>query len=151
MLLKYPDPRLKRKSRIIDACENVNMDLVAEIFHYLADPGVKSIAAPQLDFPMRVIGFKWGGENIILINPVLSGTSDATHQTIEGCLSIPGRFFKVTRCKIVTVVGKLLRGETRRFRAHDLDAASLQHELDHLEGILIADKGMEVRARHVSS
>ncbi|HEC61085.1 MAG TPA: hypothetical protein ENI27_02395 [bacterium] len=151
-LVKYPDPRLRVVSRRIDECENVSLELIGEILFWMKHPHVQSISAPQLGFSVRVIAIKWASEHLILINPEIVKHSDQTFSSIEGCLSFPGDvFYGMTRWKQVKVTGKLLWGvrggdtpPSGTYKVHGLEAASFQHEIDHLDGLLIS-RGLSTR------
>jgi peptide deformylase len=79
-------------------------------------------------------------EDYVIVNPVLSDRSETTERIQEGCLSIPGINVEVDRPTAVTVTGQNASGEPLRIEAQDMLARVLQHEVDHLDGILILDR-----------
>ena len=97
------------------------------------------LAAPQIGWPYRVFIIKDKTCQLIMINPVLVKTR-GFHSVEEGCLSLPGKFYRLARPKIVKVRGQHPDGGMRTFKAHDLIAQAIMHEMDHLDGILIDTK-----------
>ena len=81
---------------------------------------------------------------LFLVNPILSKHGEETDEQIEGCLSIPRRGFKVSRWKEIEVKYKDKNGKEKSILAKGRLARILQHELDHLDGLTIADIGKEV-------
>ena len=103
-----------------------------------AAPGV-GLAAPQVGVPLRVIVIGMPEEEeIVLINPQIVRRSGERLIT-EGCLSVPGYFGEVQRAQRVTVKGKDLSGKEIRIKAEELLAQALEHEIDHLNGLLYID------------
>lgn len=104
-----------------------------------AVPGRVGLAAPQIGISLRVIvvGIP-GEEDIALINPEL--VRKAGERLInEGCLSIPGYVGQIVRAESVTVKGRAPDGKQRRIKAGELLAQALEHEIDHLNGVLYVD------------
>lgn len=109
---------------------------------YSAD-GV-GLAAPQVGVSLRIIVIDVGEGLIELINPsLINGEGWVTG--VEGCLSIPGVFGEVERYKEVTVEGTDRNGKTVRIKADNLLAKALQHEIDHLDGILFIEKAKTIQ------
>lgn len=75
-----------------------------------------------------------------IINPRITKTSSQTFTSVEGCLSVPGKRYKIKRHKIVTVEGFDRNWNPLKHKLRGLDAACVQHEIDHLDGITIADR-----------
>ncbi len=109
---------------------------------YAAD-GV-GLAAPQIGILKRMIVIDIGDNLIELINPEIL-SQEGEQLGTEGCLSIPGIVGRVSRAKRVQVRGLDREGQERNIEAVDLLAKALQHEIDHLEGILFIDKAIETR------
>ncbi|MEN6413662.1 MAG: peptide deformylase [Veillonellales bacterium] len=103
---------------------------------YAAD-GV-GLAAPQVGLALRVVVVDAGDGLIELINPVIVN-SEGSEQGTEGCLSIPGVYGEVERCSKVTVEGLNRFGKKVQVEGTGLQARALQHEIDHLEGILFIE------------
>jgi peptide deformylase len=109
---------------------------------YAAD-GV-GLAAPQIGIPKRMIVVDIGENLLELINPEII-KQEGNQLGSEGCLSVPGIVGRVNRAKKVLVKGLDRNGQELNFEAVDLLAKVLQHEIDHLEGILFIDKAIETR------
>jgi len=97
------------------------------------------IAAPQIGICQRICVFDVGNGKQVLINPeIVAG--EGKHLLEEGCLSIPGIRINIKRSKSVVVRGYNIEGKEEEFKADGLLARVIQHEIDHLNGILIIDK-----------
>jgi len=134
-----PDPVLKQKSkrvRTIDGSIRKLIDNMLETMH--AAPGI-GLAASQIGVPLRVIVIGIPGEeDIALINPhVVRRTGERLVN--EGCLSVPGYIGEIKRAESVTVKGRDLNGKEIRIKANELLAQALEHEIDHLNGVLYID------------
>jgi peptide deformylase len=121
------------------------IDDMIETMH--AAPGV-GLAAPQVNVSERVIVIgipadKEEGrpaELYTFVNPEIVKASAATEESQEGCLSVPGYVGEVPRHTMVVVRGQDANGKPQRVRAYDYLARILQHEIDHLEGIMFIDR-----------
>jgi peptide deformylase len=103
-----------------------------------AAPGL-GLAAPQVGIPLRVIVIELPGkEPFALINPELVRRS-GEREVIEGCLSVPGYRGNIKRSLSVTVKGQNRQGKQVRMKAKELLAQVLEHEMDHLNGVLYID------------
>ncbi|HTX69905.1 MAG TPA: peptide deformylase [Thermoleophilia bacterium] len=102
-------------------------------------PGV-GLAAPQLGVLQRLLVYDVDDEPHVLANPVLDGFSEETEESDEGCLSVPGVTMPVERPVSVHVRGQDEYGEPVDFRAEGFEARVIQHEADHLDGVLIVDR-----------
>lgn len=107
------------------------------------------IAAPQIDKDLRVciIGKEADdslSDNLVLVNPVWQRTSRRKKTESEGCLSIPNTYGKVTRWKNIHVEARDRHGNPLSFDANDFFARVIQHEVDHLDGVLFIDKAKDV-------
>ena len=135
-----PDPVLRQKSkrvRLIDGSVQRLAEDMLETIH--AVPGRVGLAAPQVGIPLRVIVIGMPEEeDIVLINPEIVRKTGERLVT-EGCLSIPGYFGEIKRAESVRVKGRDLSGKEIRIRAEELLAQALEHEIDHLNGVLYID------------
>jgi len=135
-----PEPVLRRKSkrvRIIDSSIQKLINDMIETMH--AVPGRVGLAAPQVGVSLRVfvIGIP-DEEDIALINPeIVRRTGERLVE--EGCLSIPGYVGQIKRAVSVKVKGRDQNGKEIRIKANDLLAQALEHEIDHLNGVLYID------------
>ncbi|MFC2047771.1 peptide deformylase [Chloroflexota bacterium] len=134
-----PDPILKQKSkrvRIIDGSIQRLIDNMIETMHSANGVG---LAAPQVGVPLRVIVIGIAGEEpLVLINPEVVRRK-GERSVNEGCLSVPGHFGEIKRAESVTVKGLDLNGKKIRIRADELLAQVLEHEIDHINGVLYLD------------
>ncbi len=153
-ILKYPDPRLEKISedvKVFDKALHRFLDSMAETM-YSAD-GI-GLAAPQVNKLQRMfvidIGSQDENHNRIyeFINPVLSkGQGKVVYE--EGCLSVPGIAEEVTRKETITVEYKDRDGKNQKMEAVDLLAVAIQHENDHLDGVLFVDRLSPLKRRFV--
>jgi peptide deformylase len=143
-ILVAPHPSLKTRARPVtpDDAETVRA-LVPRMFAAMYDaPGI-GLAAPQVGVGLRLAVVDLMPDNkpaqIVLINPTIVSTSKETAVREEGCLSLPGQYADVERPAAVTVRYEDLDGVKYQIAADGLLAACLQHEMDHLDGILFVD------------
>ena len=135
-----PDPILRQKSkrvRTIDKSIHRLIDNMVETMHSASGVG---LAAPQVGTLLRVaiIGLP-EQEDIVLINPAIVRRS-GERLVNEGCLSIPGYVGEIKRALSVTVKGRDITGKEIRIKADELLAQALEHEIDHLNGVLYIDQ-----------
>lgn len=144
-IITAPDPRLKVKcdpvATVDDGVRTLMDDLVTTMFSV---PGI-GLAAPQVGVFQRVIVVDAGGgviakrEPMCFVNPRILWASDETLACEEGCLSLPDQYAVVTRAAEIKL-GYLDRdNQTQEFDAQGPFATCIQHEIDHLEGILFVD------------
>ena len=135
-----PDPILRQKSKRVSSINSSIHKLVANMIETMRSaPGV-GLAAPQIGIPLRVIVIGIPEEeDIALINPQIVRRS-GERLVDEGCLSIPGYVGKVKRATSVTVKGLNRNGKEIRIKADELLAQILEHEINHINGILYIDQ-----------
>jgi peptide deformylase len=135
-----PDPVLKQKAKRVKTIDGSIQKLIANMLETVhADPGRAGLAAPQVGVSLRVIVIDIpGAENIVLINPEIVKRSGERPVT-EGCLSVPGYYGEIKRAKSVTAKGRDASGKEIRIKANELLAQALEHEIDHLNGMLYID------------
>ena len=135
-----PDPILRQKSKRVKAVDGSIKKLVADMIETLhANPVRVGLAAPQVGVPLRVIVIGIPEEkDIVLVNPEIVRRKGERMVT-EGCLSIPGYFGVVERAESVRVKGRDVRGREIKIKADELLAQVLEHEIDHLNGVLYTD------------
>jgi len=135
-----PDPVLRQKAKRVKAIDGSVKKLVTDMIETLhAAPGRAGLAAPQVGVSLRVIVIGIPEEeDIVLINPEIVRRKGERMVT-EGCLSVPGYFGVVKRAESVRAKGRDLKGREIKIRADELLAQALEHEIDHLNGVLYID------------
>jgi peptide deformylase len=149
-ILLEPDPMLRKVAKRVTALElklPLTQQLIDDMFMTMREaPGI-GLAAPQVGISKRIIVVHVGGEDeppYAVINPVLS-EFEGEVEGVEGCLSIPGKVGDVKRAAACSVTGLDRRGKKFSLRADGLLARCFQHEVDHLDGVLILDKATNIR------
>ena len=134
------DAVLRQKAKRVSQVDGSIQRLVEDMIDTMRDAGGVGLAAPQVGVPLRVVVISIPeGEVITLINPEIVKRSGERRLT-EGCLSVPGYCAEVTRSLSVTAKGRDLQGRQVRIKAEDdLLAQALEHELDHIDGVLYID------------
>ena len=139
-----PDPRLKIRCRPVETVDQSVRDLMADMLETMyAAPGI-GLSAPQVGDDRRIIVCDVAREGedpqpVRLINPEIVWAADEIRLAEEGCLSLPDHFAEVERPVAVRIRYLDQAGGTQEMEADDLLAACVQHEMDHLEGILFVD------------
>jgi peptide deformylase len=137
------DPVLRRKCTPVDTPAAELQSLIADMFETMyAEEGV-GLAAPQIGLDMRLIVIDTREEESephVLINPEILEQSEETEKGEEGCLSMPGLKDMVERSARVIIEATDAKGERVRIQADELLARVIQHEIDHIEGILFIDR-----------
>ncbi len=154
-LIKLPNPLLRLKSEPVKEVNRRVKELALEMVDFIRlhrGDAVRPVglSAVQLGELVRVIAFRGNPQSQeelqvqVLINPEL--VYQKGHQVVsESCLSIPGKQFSLKRAKIVKIRGITLDGVMRSFRGRDTLAQVFQHEINHLDGILIDTLGLEAK------
>jgi peptide deformylase len=129
--------------------------LAAELLEMLQElnspsPRAYGIAAPQVGELVQLFVISSAAIQIIVLNPVITKTF-GQHTWIEGCLSLPGYFYKVTRPKLIKFQYLGLDGAMHAEKAHDDYSGIFEHEIQHLSGICIDDIGMPVSREAIFS
>ena len=135
-----PDPVLRKKSKRVKSVDSSIRRLIKDMIETMhAAPGV-GLAAPQVGIPLRVIVIGIPEEEeICLINPEVVRRK-GERIVDEGCLSIPGYTGQLKRSETVTVKGRDPKGKEIRIKADELLAQALEHEIDHINGVLYIDR-----------
>lgn len=134
------DPTLKERAREVKEFDRGLRKLAKRMVRIMHDaPGV-GLAAPQIGVLQRLLVYDVDDDPRVLVNPVLDEFSEETEEADEGCLSVPGLRMPVERPVSVRVHAFDGDGEPLDFRAEGFEARVIQHEFDHLEGVLIVDR-----------
>ena len=143
-ILIAPDPRLKQVSKPVEAVDDALRALMDDMLETMYDaPGI-GLAAIQIGVPSRVIVIDLAKEDeepqpLYFVNPEIIWTSEDDKVYEEGCLSLPEYYEEVVRPDEVKVRYLDYEGEIREMHCKDMLAVCIQHEMDHLEGVLFVD------------
>ena len=141
-----PDPILRQKAKHVSTIDRSIKKLIADMLETMhAAPGRVGLAAPQVGKSLRVVVIGIPDEDdpevvadYILVNPEIVKTKGERILN-EGCLSVPGYVGEIKRAEVVTVKGKDQNGKQIRIKADGLLAEALEHEIDHINGMLYID------------
>jgi len=139
-IIKIGDDRLRKKSEEVHDVDESVLKLIKNMKETLKKSKGVGLAAPQVGVNKRIIVVKPQKEMYVFINPVFTYKSNDTECDTEGCLSVPGEWIDVKRSKEVEIEFVGEDGGDYKVRAKDFFARVIQHESDHLDGILIVDK-----------
>jgi peptide deformylase len=139
---KLGDPVLKSSATPVDRFDDSLRRQVSRMAAIMQDAIGIGLAAPQLGISQRLLVYRVGPDAplIALANPELEWRSDELEGGEEGCLSIPGVAVEVERPIYVRVRAQDEHGERRTVEASGLEARVIQHEMDHLDGVLMLDR-----------
>src|SRR3954449_6777481 len=136
------DPVLKSRATPVDRFDDSLRNQVARMGAIMNDALGVGLAAPQVGLSQRLLVYRVGQDapRVALVNPELEWSSEDEEALEEGCLSIPGVGVDVDRFVHVRVRALDEFGEDRMVEASGLEARVIQHEMDHLDGVLILDR-----------
>lgn len=137
------DPVLKEKSQSVSKITKSIRMLLDNMENTMREADGVGLAAPQVGISLRVVILDVGDGLIELINPEIL-ESAGCETSVEGCLSIPGMFGDVERFTSVTVKGLDRHGKPLVVQGSGLLARALQHEIDHLDGVLFFERAQSV-------
>lgn len=140
------DPILRERAREVEAFDEALRDLVRDMFHTMAFAEGAGLAAPQIGVDLRVLVVDAGrgrpeeDGRFALVNPTIVEAAERIERESEGCLSVPGVSEVVARPARVVVEGYDPDGAPLRVEGTGLLGRALQHEVDHLDGVLFFDR-----------
>jgi peptide deformylase len=139
---KWGDPVLKSRATPVDRFDDTLRQQIQRMAGIMRDAIGVGLAAPQLGISQRLLVYRIGSDAplITLVNPELEWHSDDAETLEEGCLSIPSVAVDVERPIHVRVRARDEQGEERLVEASGLEARVIQHEMDHLDGVLMLDR-----------
>ena len=141
---QYPDPVLRMQAREVEDFDDALATLIERMSRLMEEARGVGLAAPQIGISRRVLVYQAGEEEPItaLVNPVVIERSDEAESTEEGCLSLGAAtvIVAVERPIAITIEGTSPTGKPVRVEAEGLEARVLQHEIDHLDGVLTIDR-----------
>jgi peptide deformylase len=138
----FGDPVLRAKARPVDAFDDALRDEVARMGRLMHDSIGIGLAATQVGTLHRLLVYRVQHESpiIALVNPVLEWKGKESEIADEGCLSLPGVLVEVERPVHIRVRAQDEHGDDIELEASGLEARVIQHEMDHLDGVLILDR-----------
>lgn len=145
-IVKEGDPVLRTLAQDIDLADLKTEEfatLIEDMIETMYDAKGVGLAAPQIGLSKRIFVAESADGVIALINAHITKRSKKETKDEEGCLSIPGKFDKVKRAKKVTIDAVTTDGKPITFEAEGFFARIMQHEIDHLDGILYVDRVAE--------
>lgn len=137
-LVFYPDQVLRTVCEPVDTFDSTLHDVADEMLALMQYHEGIGLAAPQVGLRQRLIVASIADRQLVLANPAVIDASEP-RDFVEGCLSLPGIQANVRRPERIRVIGFDMHGQRRSFGATGLWARVIQHELDHLNGVLILD------------
>lgn len=141
-----PNPLLRQKSLVIkEPLAQEIQDLLPEMIETMIKKDGVGLAAPQIGLNIRLIVVRHKDNDIVMINPEIFKKSLFKEWDEEGCLSVPGVFGQVKRHKKLTVRYLDGDGKSQQLEAEGFFARVIQHEVDHLNGVLFIDKAKDLR------
>jgi peptide deformylase len=136
----FGDPVLKTRADEIDAIDENVRALVKDLMDSVALPGRAGVAATQIGVGLRAFSYSVDGDVGYVLNPVIDAVDGELELVDEGCLSVPGLWFKTPRYPFARVRGTDVDGNVIFVEGTGLMAQALQHETDHLDGMLYLDR-----------
>ena len=138
----YPDPVLRKKTQIIEEIDDQVRERAKEMLEIMYETNGIGLAGPQVGWNARICTLNHTGEpedeGVFINSQILKSEGEEIEE--EGCLSFPGIHSKIARATHVEVEAYGLDGEEMHIEAEGLLARAWQHEIDHLDGVLILDR-----------
>jgi peptide deformylase len=144
----YPDQVLREVAKDVHTYDTALQWLADQMFAFMKTYIGIGLAAPHVGVLYRIVVADVEGVERCLVNPELLSFIEENDTDTEGCLSIPERLFDVGRSLKIEIRARSPQRKGLHFEAEGLAARVLQHEIDHLNGILICDKGIEIENSH---
>lgn len=138
-VVKIPDPILRTPCKTVDRVTDRHRLLAENMTSIMKKSSGVGIAAPQIGVSERLVVIAPGGKSLALINPVIT-KREGEQVGEEGCLSIPGLYGDVSRSAVVEVEALDRKGNPVTYEMDGFAARVVQHEIDHLDGVLFVDK-----------
>lgn len=153
-VLRMGDPELRRVSEPVSRFDDALSELIQDMWDTMAARGGVGIAAPQIGVPLRVVVFEVANSErypdappvppTVLINPAIAFTDEDVIEGWEGCLSVPGLRGVVPRRRRLRYRGLDEQGRPFEREAEEFHARVVQHECDHLDGILYPQRMVDL-------
>lgn len=142
-IITHPNPILREKSELVkpkDISKGIYAEFLADMTATMLKKDGVGLAAPQVSISLRIIVIQYKNKIINLFNPIISKKSWSKNIGEEGCLSVPNVFGNVMRHTKIVCNYLDEKGEKQKIIASGMLARILQHECDHLDGVLFIDK-----------
>ena len=136
----FGDPVLRTPAIEVVDFDRELRRLVTDLADTMLDEGGAGLAAPQIGVGLRVFVYRCDGFSGHLVNPTFDVVGDETQYGEEGCLSIPGLTWDCRRAMTVIARGRDMHGEPIEIEGSEMLARCIQHETDHLDGVLFVDR-----------
>lgn len=136
-ILKYPNPILLQKSEPIVEITKELEHLANKMIKTMKNLNGKGLAAPQVGHNIRLFVMNYEGKPMAFFNPLINNHGRDIINSNEGCLSIPNQKFDVERYRIINIIFTDICGKQHSIKMRNFNAYCVQHEIDHLDGILI--------------
>jgi peptide deformylase len=139
---QYPDAVLRMRARVVEQFDDDLARLAEKMGHLMHDARGVGLAATQVGVLQRLFVFQLADEEDVttIVNPEITKRSRSTETADEGCLSLQGVLVPVERALEVTIEGQDVTGAPLKLELEDMDARVVQHELDHLDGVLMLER-----------
>jgi peptide deformylase len=139
---QYPDAVLRMRAREVEQFDDDLARLAEKMGQLMHDARGVGLAATQVGVLQRLFVCQLGDEDGVtaIVNPEITKRSKEAETADEGCLSLQGVLVPVARAFEVTIEGQDLAGDPLRLELEDMDARVVQHELDHLDGVLMLER-----------
>lgn len=138
-VVKIPAEVLRQQAKPIEKLTKRHKIIAENMVRIMRQANGVGIAAPQIGLSERIIVIAPDTKPIVFVNPVITEQS-GTQKSDEGCLSIPGLYGEVERAEKVSVEGYDIKGRAISYDMEGYAATVVQHEIDHLDGVLFIDK-----------
>ena len=150
MLKKVPDPILRKKAVPVTTMLDLS-SITEEMSRVRQESGGIGLAAPQIGHSIRIINIVFRGKEYTIFNPYIQHKKGAI-KMFEGCLSVPDGIYQVTRPQTLTLFGTDAHGKPIKLKCkYPEESATAEHEVDHLDGILIDKKGTFISVKAEAS
>jgi peptide deformylase len=147
-IVKYPDPILEKKAKKVkNPLDPETQELIKQMLTTLEKAEGAGLAAPQVGKSLRICVIQCDGDSFVLINPKITSYSRDKEICEEGCLSFPGNWLPVKRSGKVKVRYADETGKEIKTKAEGLLARIIQHEVDHLDGILFVERAVKAKKK----
>ena len=139
---QYPDAVLRMRAREVEQFDGDLARLAEKMGHLMHDARGVGLAATQVGVLQRLFVFQLADDEDVttIVNPEITKRSKSTETADEGCLSLQGVLVPVERAREVTITGQDVTGALLELELEEMDARVVQHELDHLDGVLMIER-----------